>query len=152
MAKITNTKIGVQYTNDVISANNPVALIACLNKEGIVVPTGTTEILLSNLLNEIFNNEKEKWVRIIKCVPYNPNVNNWTTNQSVIEDLNLNASSDPNSKLNIGDIFTQIGDFIGGTSTTGGGSSTTTSAVSGTTAAIVTLIIAAIIGVIIWKA
>lgn len=147
---ISNNSQSVKYTNDVIAANNPVGLIACLAKQGINVPTGSTEILLSNLLDEIFNNDRAKWVSIVKCVPFNPSVNNWTTRAETIADLNMNANS--SAKFDISGLFQQIGDFFGGSSTSGGGSQTTKNSISGGTAAIVTIIISAIIALVIWKA
>lgn len=154
---LTNTKSGVVYTNQLLAANNPVGLIACLANDNIIVPRGSTEILLANLLNEIYNNEREKWLRIVKCTPFNAGADNWTTAPETINDIRVSIDpnadiSTSNTRFNFGDLFTKIGDFLGGSSTEGGGSKTTSPAVSATMAAIVTIILSAIVGVIIWKA
>lgn len=123
---LTNSKSGVVYTNQLLAANNPVALIACLANENIIVPRGSTEILLLNLLNEIYNNEREKWLRIVKCTPFNAGADNWTTAPETINDIrtSIEPNADANTRFNFGDLFTKIGDFLGGSSTEGGGSST----------------------------
>lgn len=151
MATLQNNTSDVKYINDLISANNPVSLIAALKSEGIIVPPGTTEIILSNLMDSIFNNEKDKWVRIVKATRYNPNANNWTTTPEVIATLGQTFGVDPTAKIDFGGILTNIGDFFGGSSTTVGGKTVTTNTISAGLAAAVTLIIVAVIGVIIWK-
>lgn len=140
---ITQSRQGIKYTNDLISANNQIGLIQCLSNEGIVVPRGSTEILLSNLMDEIFNNEPEKWQRIVKCTPFNVNANNWTTSSETIADIreSIEPNADVNTRFDLGGIFTQIGDFLGGSSTTGGGSTTSGNQIVGI---IATLVVAAV--------
>lgn len=153
--QLQNTLTDVKYIGDIVASNNPIGLISSLNNEGVIVPSGTTQVVLSNLLFSIFNEDKSKWIRIIKSTPFDVNANNWTTNADVISSLQQTVSSPSKGdfkSLDVKGILGQIGDFIGGSSTTGGGSKTITSAVSPTTAAVVTIIVVAIIGLIIWKA
>lgn len=150
---ITQSRQGVKYTNDLISANNPVGLIQCLANENITTPRGSTEILLSNLMDSIFNNEPAKWARIVKCTPFNASANNWTTSAETIADIreSLEPGADVNTRFDLGEIFTQIGDFFGGSSTTGGGSTTQGNLVVGIVATIVVGAIAAIALFLIFK-
>lgn len=148
---LQNNTADVKFVNDLLAANNPIGLIASLKANGITTPTGITEIVLSNLMNSIFENDKQTWLKIVRATQYNANANNWTTTSDVRGILAQTIGADANSKIDFGSIFTSIGDFFGGSSTTQGGSTTTKSVVSPTAAAIVTLIVVAIIGVIIWK-
>lgn len=150
---ITQSRQGVSYTNQLLAANNPVGLIQCLANEGITTPRGTTEILLANLLNEIFNNEFDKWNRIVKCTPFNASANNWTTAPETIADIrvSIEPNADANTRFDIGGLFTQIGDFLGGSSVSGGGSTTKGNQAVGIVATIIVGAIAALALYLIFK-
>lgn len=155
MAKLTNTLPDVKQIGDIIAANNPTGLVSSLAAEGINVPAGYTDVLLSNLMQSIFANDKAKWVRIVKATPFNPNANNWTTSPETISSLNEtvgNVNTQTGKAvtfqgLNLGDIFSKIGDFIGGSSTTTGGTHTTGNEIVGIFAVLVVGVIA---GVSLW--
>lgn len=155
---LRNNRASVSAINAIMVDNNKMSIVSCLKSNGIGAEVSEDRIILINKLESVFNSNKNLWVSIIKCFKYNPSANNYTTDsrfQSSLRETSVSVNpSLEQSKIDFGSIFTQIGDFFGGSSTSSGGSTSTTTqpAVSPTIAAIVTLVVVSVIGLIIWKA
>lgn len=151
MAVLQNTRAEVTGINNLMVDNNPISVIAAIKSYGINV-TDTSRDALVNLLEHIFDTNKTMWVGIVKKFQYDSTVKNYTTDAALVQNLsdtyNKQYGNPVNAKLNLSNLFSGIGDFIGGSSTTTGNSSITTvtpAVKAGTVIAIVVVIVAVIV-------
>lgn len=150
MAKLNNTREEVSGINNIVVDNNPISVIACLKSSSILLnDTGRANLIYT--LENLFDTNKQLWVTVIKCIDYNINANNYTTNQELINkfletyNYHYGISDSDNSRLNLSEILAGIAGFIGGSSTTTGQSTTTTSTPSINPIAIIVLAVTGIL-------
>lgn len=155
---LQNNRQTVTGINNLVVDNNPISVISCLKTANVTLNDNLRGTLVS-ALELLFDTNKPKWIEVIKCIQYDPNVNNYTTSIDVLANLKDTYSSQYGisdisaSRFDIGGIFKGIGDFIGGTSTSGGGVSQTESkpVISQTAAIVITLVGIIIVAIIAFR-
>lgn len=149
---LKNNQSTVSALNAVMVDNNPISLISCLKSNSVTV-SDTSRNSLLNILENLFSSDKKRWVMVVKCFKYDPNVNNYTTDskfkQNLIDTYSFQNKVSDTSKLDLTSIFQGIGDFIGGSSTTSGGSTTTTNEPAVKSGVIFAIVVVVIVVVLI---
>lgn len=151
MELVTNTIHDVKSLIVILVNNNPVGVINSLNRHGYPTDQGASLKELNNTLNLIYTTDPQTFWAIVGEIRYNRNADNFTTNEEFVQSLiNYRNRVNPSSAYtressDIENIFTGIGDFLGGSEQTDKTTTTTETGKSN----LPIIIGAAILGIII---
>lgn len=125
-----------------------------MRQAGYIVLDIEPSITLLEKANGLYRKDKAGWVTFIKRLKFRTDANNWTTSQETIDALNAYARNPEvilvtgvnpaTQRFDLGSIFTQIGDFVGGSSTS---TSTTSKPPPASATGVITAIVIAAVAI-----
>lgn len=151
---VTNTVGDVRSYLVIKINNNPSGLIQELNNHGYAIDVATSAKELNRIMIEIYNTRPDVFFSILRNVSFNASANNFTTNPDFLSIIRQEYSGvipgAANQRSTAEEIFTGVGDFLGGSSQTDKTITSTTTEKSNAPWVILGIAVAVVVLVIVY--